>query len=222
MKKGILSLVIYFVVQNIIAFIIGLLLAAAQVEMTIGILMMINLYALLIAGVLLWLLFRKELKEQWQAFKLQDNKIITTIVYYGMTYGALIVSGLIINLVNGGEEANNQALLNEGFVSVPIIMIIFTVFIAPFVEEMVFRFGLRRMIKNKYIFIIVSSLVFGLLHTSISTNIKQMIYLLSYGSMGAVFSICYVKENNIFNSILVHMLNNAISVILIFLTMYLI
>jgi membrane protease YdiL (CAAX protease family) len=72
-------------------------------------------------------------------------------------------------------------------------------------------------IKNspKWVFIITSGIVFGLLHVITSFDyLYDLLYIIPYSSLGIAFALIYYRTNNVFSSIFVHALHNTILVIL--------
>jgi len=85
---------------------------------------------------------------------------------------------------------------------------------APIVEETFFRGFLRRGIRNKKIFVIVSALLFGLIHMmAIEENILVYLYSIVYIMLGYFFARTYAKTENIVSNMMLHFLWNLISVI---------
>ena len=83
---------------------------------------------------------------------------------------------------------------------------------APIVEEIIFRGVIRRFIKNNILFIIISALVFGVLHTIGESSILNIFVMaLPYSVLGAYLAYVYTKTNNIFTSITSHAIINSIS-----------
>lgn len=85
--------------------------------------------------------------------------------------------------------------------------------LAPILEEITFRYSFN-IFKNKYLYITISSLIFALMHIG---SLSEIIYILPYSILGIIFSLCYIKESNIFDSIFTHMLHNIIVLIIIIL-----
>ena len=86
---------------------------------------------------------------------------------------------------------------------------------APIVEECIFRGSFKRIIPNKYVFIIVSGVVFGVLHAISESNIfDMMITSIPYCIIGLSFAMAYEKSNNIITNIAMHALNNFIAIVL--------
>lgn len=129
----------------------------------------------------------------------------------GIAYLFLFVFSLISILVTKKAVSINQSTIE----SLPKLYTAFAAIIyAPIVEEIIFRGVIRRFIKNNLIFIIVSALSFGLLHTFREESLFNIIIMsLPYCSLGAYLSYIYVKTNNIFSNISSHAIFNTISVI---------
>ena len=46
----------------------------------------------------------------------------------------------------------------------------------------------------------------------IASSWQQLLYIIPYGALGVVFGLTYIKTNNIYSAIMIHMLQNIISV----------
>jgi membrane protease YdiL (CAAX protease family) len=92
---------------------------------------------------------------------------------------------------------------------------------APVVEELIFRGSLYAPFrKNQHLFgILLSSFAFGFLHVyqSLFTgNFMDLLFIFSYGLLGSFMCRVYDKTNSFFSCVLLHFLNNFISIILTF------
>jgi membrane protease YdiL (CAAX protease family) len=171
------------------------------------------LFNLLIFSLVLYV-FRKRLSRDLKAFK---ENFGSYIGYVFKWWGLMLLMSLgaaIVRLVLGGEvETANQAALN----SMPIWYVgPLAIIWAPFVEEGIFRGGLRRFVKNDKLFIVLSAILFGLLHTiGTETGIYNMfVQSLQYMVMGGVMAYTYSKTNNIFVNMGIHCVQNTLGVIL--------
>ena len=90
--------------------------------------------------------------------------LITTLLFYAVKYVAAIYVTALLSLFGLSETANNQQLVEEMFKSAPLLNILTGTICAPIVEEIIFRGSVRRVIKDKKVFVIVSGLLFGLVH----------------------------------------------------------
>lgn len=123
----------------------------------------------------------------------------------------MIVATMISVLVTNKMSSVNQ----ESIESMPLYMTIpLAVIWAPFVEEAVFRGGIRKFVKHKLLFIIVSGVVFGFLHAiGEATFAYAVATSLPYIAIGMVFAYSYARTNNLAVNILFHMLYNTLAVL---------
>lgn len=108
-----------------------------------------------------------------------------------------------------GSENTQQ--LVEIAKSFPLFFVVFTI-IGPILEEIVFRkviFGALYTRFNFWTAVIVSSLIFGIVHLEIE-------HLLIYTAMGATFAFLYVKTKRLIVPIITHMLVNTFASIMTF------
>ena len=104
-------------------------------------------------------------------------------------------------------EMSNQNAINDYFINLKIPTITLIVLLAPFIEEIMFRYSLETICKTDKSFIIISGLVFGFAH---GIGIASLLYIF----IGMCLSIIYIKnDKNIIAPMSVHFLNNLISVI---------
>ncbi|MBR2840243.1 MAG: CPBP family intramembrane metalloprotease [Bacilli bacterium] len=122
----------------------------------------------------------------------------------------MIGSNMIINILGGGISENEGTIRKE-MQMFPIYTYISAVFLAPILEEMIFRLGIRSIVKNNVIYIILSGLIFGGLHLiGTPINILFPLYLLSYCSSGWGFAYMMSKSNNVLVSSGFHLMHNGI------------
>ena len=177
---------------------------------------MLSTFSNVVLLIILFLIFRKELINEWKKFKnnfLEDIDI--GVKYWLIGLGIMMVSNIIINFViNLGQAANEQA-VQQMISSLPWLMLLNAGIIAPFTEEIIFRKGFKKAFPNKYVFIIISALVFGALHvvTTMSSPL-ELLYIIPYGGLGAAFACMYQKTNTIFTDISMHMFHNSALILL--------
>ena len=154
--------------------------------------------------------FKDKLREDFKLFK---NNFAIYMGYIlpimGVFYVIFIVVSLICMTITK-STANNQNLVEQ----LPILLSLpLAIIYAPIVEESLFRGCIRRFISNDNLFIIISGIVFGLLHTIFAeSNIVNLIVLaIPYGAMGSFLAYIYVKTNNMMCNITYHALNNMIA-----------
>ena len=161
--------------------------------------------------VIIYYTFEKEIKLAIKDIKKNHQEYFDK---YFKTYlvgiTIMILSNILINKLGGGISENESA-IREEFKLYPIFTYISAVFLAPLLEESIFRLSFRAMIKNNYFYIIISGLIFGSLHL-IGTKIDYLlpIYLISYCSCGWAFAYMMTKSNNILVSTAFHFMHNGL------------
>ena len=181
-----------------------------------------NVLIELILFVVVMLLYNKEFKKDYKIFKLNVKDNIRKIISYfalfiALKIGTALVSSILSFALNFtlGESENQEAVMK--LVSAePLLMIINTCILAPFVEEGIFRLSIRKVFNNKYLFILVSGLFFGMMHifpTDLPTS-QALIYSITYVTMGFYLAYIYTETENIWFVIFIHALNNLFSMII--------
>lgn len=139
-------------------------------------------------------------------------------IFFAVKIVSAIITAIIIVIIGSNIiESENQSIIVTLTSASPILMIISSSLLAPIVEEGVFRLGFRKLIKNNYLFIFISGFVFGLMHI-FPTDLALSVALtqgITYIAIGSLLSWVYVKTDNIWIVILLHSLNNLISMLAI-------
>lgn len=130
--------------------------------------------------------------------------------YYLLGVIIMMISNSLITILGGGTSDNETAVRSQ-FELAPIYTFISAVILAPIVEESVFRLSFRNIFKNNFLFILISSFIFGSLHLlgMFDSNLL-FLYLTAYCSVGVAFAYIMAKTNNIFVSMGLHFMHNGI------------
>ncbi len=193
---------------------------------------MVNLICYLAMIIPMVLILRPSLKYDFDLFKKIPASDTFSKVGIGILY--VIAAGfaanflaIIINLIlnTPNQISMNQLSINKMLFLDPLaaaLMIFAAVFIGPIVEELAFRKSVFGFIRNEKTALIVSSVLFGVIHI-----VGELITLdfigaltngISYIAAGFVFGYIYTNaKKNIYIPILAHVGYNAISIILTFL-----
>lgn len=157
------------------------------------------------------LINNKLLSEKIKDFKINFKKYLKeNIKYYIFSILVMIISNLFINILNNGIASNEESIHNTLKLA-PIYMFFSAVIFAPFIEEIIFRLSIRRIIKNDLVFIITSGLVFGGMH--VIGDIKSFVdilYIIPYSAPGIAFALMLKKTNNILVPMSIHFTHNLI------------
>lgn len=123
-----------------------------------------------------------------------------------------VFSNVILELTDILNNDSSAKFVSDSIMSLsPALIILTTVIIIPVVEELVFRgfiYKTLSIIINKYIAIVISSLIFALAHG----NISQGLYAFF---VGIVFCFIYENLNNIIYTIFLHSVMNFSSIFIV-------
>lgn len=177
---------------------------------------MLSTFSNIVLLLILFLIFRKDIIKEWKKFKSNFLENIDTGIKYWLAGLAIMMgSNIIINIVmNLGQAANEQA-VQQMISALPWLMFINAGIIAPCTEELIFRKSFRKAFPNKWLFVLISALVFGSLHVVTSmTSPIELLYIIPYGALGGAFAYMYQKTDTIFTSIAMHMFHNSALILL--------
>lgn len=131
-----------------------------------------------------------------------------------------MICNILINTFFHINTSSNQEEIIKTFDKAPIYTLILATIFAPILEELVFRLSIRKMFKNNTIFIIVSGLLFGLMHVIEANSIQELLFIIPYSIPGCIFAYTLIKSDNILVPIGLHFIHNSfmmiIQIILIF------
>ena len=207
MKKDLkpiwLYLSIYIGIEILAGFIIGMVYTKDATMMVNKLSGLITFISYLTIVIVFAIIYHKSLIEKIK--KLTKMDIIYTVV---VTVILIVLNEIMSRiLISANVEMQNQDAIIEAYKNSKILMSISIALFAPFIEEMVFRYSFSTFIKNDTLFIIISSLVFGLLH---GIGIVTILYVM----LGALLALIYLKtKKNVIASTIAHILNNGFAII---------
>lgn len=154
------------------------------------------------------------------------NNLGKGLMYGFILLGSSVIYNLIVLLIypDFGSNANQNTVV-EMIKMYPVLSFFSVALFAPIAEEITYRLGLAGTIakKSKVLAIVVSSLLFGLIHSAFidlsflsmtkQEIINEAIALPSYIISGLVMGIAYIKEDSLAVSVTAHMTNNFIAFI---------
>lgn len=162
---------------------------------------------------IIFLIYRKDLINDFKDYKNNFNAYFIFGSKIWLTGLAVMYVSNIFLIQFLQSNATNEILVQEALKQSPLYMIFSTVIFAPFTEEIIFRKSIRNFISNDYIYMIISAIAFGYIHTLANyTNPLELLYIIPYGALGYAFAYTYTKKKNIFVPITFHMFHNAIAV----------
>ncbi len=163
---------------------------------------------LIVPCVFYLLILKLDFKEVFRVNKISFKSLVKC--FFGWIIGYLIIS-LILNflLINFPELALPLESLDEVLFNESLLLNLFVVAFMPAVcEELLFRgFIMTSFKKQKLLGVVVSSIMFGLLHL-------YPIKIISTSLLGFVIGLSVYKTNSIYAGIFIHFINNGIAVLL--------
>ena len=225
--KCLIKLIICFLLFYFVGDIIKWILTLFNVTITNKLVVLLQLICSCIILLVLIFLYKNDIKEELNKIKKDKEKVIGYILKMFLIFMVVkflvgILSGVLLLLFNMDIESLNS--VNQNTIELlakesPFLIFISSSLLAPVYEELLFRLGIKRVIKNKYLFIISSGLIFGLLHIfPLSEGITLalgLILSITYVTMGIFLAYIYENSGNIVNSIGVHFLNNLLCILVV-------
>lgn len=177
------------------------------------------LVATIISIVIITARLWSEIREQLGNFQKDFKKNIARLLgYWILGFGLMLIANYIINILIIGHLAPNEISNREVIDNSPLYAIPYVVLLAPIAEELLFRLNFRNLFKKKWPFVIVTGLIFGLMHVSfVDFELINLLYLIPYTILGIVFALIYYDTNSIAGSIGAHILHNAVTIAIILL-----
>ncbi|MCQ9288235.1 CPBP family intramembrane metalloprotease [Staphylococcus gallinarum] len=189
----------------------------ASLWIVIGITVLGIIWTVFMMWLFRWYYRKKSYETHQHRFRLKD--ILINILWFIVLRITIGVFTLIMQSVFGDNiSENDKILLNQmeqlndlsvGSIIGLLFFLIVIIFVAPFLEELLFRGIFKETIFKKSAFLlplIISSAIFSSLHGS--TN---WISFLMYMTLGMGFYMVYNRRKNLKDSMMVHMLNNAMA-----------
>ena len=180
-----------------------------------------SLYIVILAITLF--IFRKDLSRDFKYFRNYfreyNSFVLKTFI---KSFIVMFVLSLSIKLYTNISSPTNQVDINNSFKYMPVIISLLALVYAPLAEEIMFRGFIRKIFDKKWVFIIVSGVLFGIVHVIDDfQSVNELLYILLYSSLGCFLAYTYYETKNICCSIYFHFIQNAISIIAMILSTFL-
>lgn len=171
--------------------------------------------------IILFLIYRKEIIKDFKEFI--SNKGKWFVKYIGIFLISVLIMGIlnvILSKITNMDTSENEELVRKLIKILPVYMTFSTMIYAPFVEEMLFRKCIRKIVKgnDKYMkiaYILISAIIFGLLHViTIDASFYDLLMGIPYMIVGLSLAYIYCKTDNVFGSMQFHLMHNTILLII--------
>lgn len=216
--KNLLILLSYFLYEAIILIIVN----ALSIDISKLNFIQKNIYLFvvdIIYLISLVFIYRKELKEDFKDFKENGSGYI--FKYAPLYLLGVILMGItnaLLVKVTGMEMSTNEQNVRTLIKYYPIYMSFSSVIYAPIVEELIFRKSIKNLFNDNVLFVLMSGLIFGLIHVVGTGNegINEILMGIPYIIMGLDFAYIYAKTKNIFTTMTLHSIHNLTLLIIQF------
>lgn len=147
----------------------------------------------------------KERKKNYRCFKKRIDRYFILISMSIITcFAGEIILSILSNMIAKGISSNQESILEDPIIVILILACIY----APVVEETVFRYVIRKFIKNDMAFILISGTIFGLVHvlSSIPSHslLEVIAYCIPHLGVGLYLAYIYVTTNSLETCIITH------------------
>lgn len=161
---------------------------------------------------------KKDLIKEYKDFKKNYKSILKiTFNYWIKGMLVMIISTIIINMIKIPSNTTNQESNITMLKTMPIAEILIAVLFAPITEELVFRKSFKNFTTNPHIYAFTTGLIFAAIHLVSSINslndIIMILHIIPYSAVGIAFGYAYKKTNNIYGTITLHSIHNAIALL---------
>lgn len=177
----------------------------------------LTMYSVLTAS-LIMIIYNKKLSKDFKDMKKNSIKYFNKYIKYWLIgLFIMMVSNLFINLIVTNDIPSNEQAIRETFNISPIYIFFSAVIYAPIVEELIFRQSIKNIFHNKWLFIIISGLLFGSMHVfGDFKNITDLLYIIPYSTPGIIFAYMLEDSDNICVPMSFHFIHNGILISLQF------
>lgn len=172
---------------------------------------LLNTFSNVVLFIVLIIMYRKELVREWKIFREKTwyNVDVGIKCWLAGLFG-MMVFNIIINTVFKANGATNEQAVQKMITSFPWLMLVNGGIIGPFIEEITFRKAFKDVFRTKWLFIIFSGVIFGLMHVISSfTSFSNFLYFIPYSCLGIAFCYAYYKTDSIYTSAFIHIFHNT-------------
>lgn len=169
-------------------------------------------YEIILTLIIIYI-YKKDIIPDFKNFFRNIKKYFKEYIrYWFMMLILMVTSNLIVTLFTTTDIANNQADIIDTLKVAPIYTFIITVFVAPILEELVFRLSIKKIFGNiNFLFILFSGLIFGSMHVIGNyENLIDLLFIIPYSIPGFIFAYVYTKSKNICVPMGLHFIHNGI------------
>lgn len=207
----IIAMLLYFIWPYLTQFIIKQVLVSNinTIYLTFASNMIISL---IIIGI-----YKDELKGELLKFNEHFSKNILYVIKWSLISLAmfLVVNQIIYMLIPNINQENTNIILNM-FKDNKILLFINTFIFYSVVEELVFKFPFKKILSNKWLFIIITGFLNAFYTVYFTSTSKlSLVFIIPYTILLSCFSYVYYKKDNIIFPIMTRIIYNLITILVL-------
>lgn len=207
----IIAMLLYFIWPYLTQFIINQVLVSNinTMYLTFASNMIISL---IIIGI-----YKDELKGELLKFNEHFSKNILYVIKWSLISLAmfLVVNQIIYMLIPNINQENTNIILNM-FKDNKILLFINTFIFYSVVEELVFKFPFKKILSNKWLFIIITGFLNAFYTVYFTSTSKlSLVFIIPYTILLSCFSYVYYKKDNIIFPIMTRIIYNLITILVL-------
>lgn len=166
-----------------------------------------TLVLLAVVAAILWFVFKRA--QKFKSIKFNRTTWIIIIVASILVFAVNMITVPMMKTTNDNVAALELVAKNN-----MLILVFFTIIVAPILEEILFRgiFMNWFFVNNPLVSVILSGIIFGYVHAPFSPS-TDWIYALSKVLLGIILASVYARTKNIKANITVHFLNNFLAIL---------
>ncbi len=218
--KKIIKFVVLFLFEMLFASLMVFVLRLFKIDiykLSVTIRIIISFAISLLLMGLFYLVYHKDINRDFKDYVKNFKSYFSfSIKWWAIGFAIMILANVVIYSFLHNSSQNEIEIQNLLSIS-PLYILFSSCIYAPFVEELIYRKSIRDFISNNTLYILVSGLLFGFVHTLSGLyngeviNTMEIIYIVPYAIMGCVFAYMYTKTDNIFTTMGVHLIHNLLS-----------
>ena len=207
----IIAMLLYFIWPYLTQFIINQVLVSNinTIYLTFASNMIISL---IIIGI-----YKDELKGELLKFNEHFSKNILYVIKWSLISLAmfLVVNQIIYMLIPNINQENTNIILNM-FKDNKILLFINTFIFYSVVEELVFKFPFKKILSNKWLFIIITGFLNAFYTVYFTSTSKlSLVFIIPHTILLSCFSYVYYKKDNIIFPIMTRIIYNLITILVL-------
>ena len=158
--------------------------------------------------IIVCIIYKKDLTKEIKEFGKNIFKNIIYIMLISLLSVVVVTIGNFLkDLLVGWVQMSSYKLVYPNIAKYPIYVFFVMVIYTPLIESIVFNKSIHNIIENKYLFVIITSIIYGIMQVGIGfNNLVAIISIVPYMFFLFFMSSTYVKKKNIFFPIFIWLL----------------